>query len=63
MPDETGNKFNPHVTIGVATKDHLKKMLDEKFEAFIFSPSAMSVYRLGNYGTARKKLQAWEFKR
>ena len=63
VPDETGNKFNPHVTIGVATQDYLKKMLDEKFEAFIFSPSAMSVYQLGNYGTARKKLQAWEFKR
>jgi hypothetical protein len=62
VPDETGNKFNPHVTIGVATQDYLKKMLDEKFEAFTFSPSAMSVYQLGNYGTARKKLQAWEFK-
>jgi 2'-5' RNA ligase superfamily len=62
VPDEAGNKFNPHVTIGVATQDYLKKMLNEKFEAFTFSPSAMSVYQLGNYGTARKKLQAWEFK-
>jgi hypothetical protein len=23
VPDETGNKFNPHVTIGVATQDYL----------------------------------------
>ena len=32
VPNETGKKFNPHVTIGLATQDYLKKMLDEKFE-------------------------------
>ena len=62
VPHATGQKFNPHVTIGIATQDYLKKMLDEKFEAFTFSPVGMSVYHLGNFGTARKNLKSWELK-
>jgi hypothetical protein len=62
VPNETGKKFNPHVTIGLSTEEYLKKMLDEKFEAFTFSPVGVSVYHLGNFGTARKKLKGWELK-
>jgi hypothetical protein len=62
VPHETGPKFNPHVTIGLATEDYLKKMLDEKFESFTFSPAGVSVYHLGNFGTAQKKLKSWELK-
>ena len=62
VPNETGKKFNPHVTIGLASEEYLKKMLDEKFEAFTFSPAGASVYHLGNFGTARKKLKSWELK-
>jgi hypothetical protein len=60
VPNETGKKFNPHVTIGLATQDFLKTMLAEKFEPFTFSPAGASVYHLGNFGTARKKLKSWE---
>jgi hypothetical protein len=35
-------------------------MLAEPFDAFTFSPVGVSIYQLGNYGTARKKLKAWE---
>ena len=63
VPKETGDKFNPHVTIGIASQDDLKKMLDERFEAFTFSPTGAAVYHLGNFGTARKKLKSWELKR
>jgi len=62
VPKETGEKFNPHVTIGLATQDYLKKMLDEKFEPFTFSPTGASVYHLGNFGTARRQLKTWELK-
>jgi hypothetical protein len=62
VPKETGNRFNPHVTIGIATRDYLKNMLDEKFESFTFSPVGASVYHLGNFGTARKKLKSWKLK-
>ena len=54
-----GKKFNPHVTIGVATIAYLKKMLAEPFEAFTFSPAGASVYQLGSFGAARKELKAF----
>ena len=62
VPHATGQKFNPHVTIGIATQDYLKKMLDEKFEAFTFSPAGAAVYHLGDFGTARTELKSWTFK-
>ena len=62
VPKETGDKFNPHVTIGVGTQEYLKKMADEKFEAFTFSPAGAAVYHLGNFGTARKELKSWELR-
>jgi 2'-5' RNA ligase len=62
VPKSSGKNFNPHVTIGVATQDYLKKMLAEPFEAFTFSPAGAAVYHLGTFGTAQKKLSSWEFK-
>jgi len=53
-----GRRFNPHVTIGVAPEVYLKEMLAEPFNAFTFSAVGASVYQLGSYGAARKKLQA-----
>ncbi len=52
VPNETGKKFNPHATIGLAIEAYLKKMLDEPFDVFTFSPAGVSVYQLGNNGTA-----------
>jgi hypothetical protein len=63
VPDASGKKFNPHVTIGLAPQEYLKKMIDEKFEAFTFSPAGVSVYQLGNLGTAQEKLKSWELNR
>jgi len=62
VPNATGKHFNPHVTVGIATQEYLNKMLAEPFEAFTFSPAGASVYQLGNYGTARKQLKAFELK-
>ena len=62
VPKASGKDFNPHVTVGIASQDYLKKMLAEPFDVFTFSPAGASVYQLGNFGTARKKLKAWEFK-
>ena len=58
----SGQKFNPHVTIGVAPEAYLKEMLAEPFEAFTFSPAAASVYQLGTFGTARKELKVLDLK-
>jgi 2'-5' RNA ligase len=58
VTDAAGRRFNPHVTIGVATETYLNKMLAEPFASFTFSPTGASVYQLGSFGTARKKLRA-----
>ena len=52
----------PHVTTGLATVEYLNGMLAEPFEAFTFSPVGVSVYHLGNFGTARAKLKALDLK-
>ncbi|MGZ8928225.1 MAG: hypothetical protein ACXW03_07200 [Methylobacter sp.] len=62
VPKATGSNFKPHITMGIASTDYLKEMVAEPFDAFTFSPAGVSVYQLGNFGTARKKLKAWELK-
>lgn len=51
-------KFNPHVTTGVGTKEYLDRLLAQPFETFTFSPTGISVYQLGTFGTARKELKS-----
>jgi len=58
VTDAAGKRFNPHVTIGVATETYLNEMLAEPFPSFTFSPVGASVYQLGSFGTARKELKA-----
>ena len=60
VPKYTGTRYNPHVTVGVASQDYLKGMLAEPFDAFTFSPENAAVYQLGSYGTAMKKLNTWD---
>jgi len=62
VPKHTGEHFSPHVTTGVAPREYLDHMLAEPFEAFTFSPAGAAVYQLGPFGTAAKKLKAWELK-
>ena len=51
-----GEKFNPHVTIGVAPQTYLDKMFAEPFKQFTFSPVGAAVYQLGTFGAVRKEL-------
>jgi hypothetical protein len=62
FPDASGSKFNGHVTTGLAQKATLEAIVAEPFDAFTFSNDGLSVYQLGAFGTARKELQAWDFK-
>jgi len=57
VPELAGGNYNPHVSIGVAPKDYLDKMLAEPFTPFTFSPAGAAVYQLGPFGTAAKKLK------
>jgi hypothetical protein len=60
VPESTGKKYVPHVTVGVAPPAFLVKLVAEPFDAFTFSPAAVSIYQLGNFGTARKQLKTWK---
>jgi hypothetical protein len=62
VPKATGQHFNPHVTTGVAPRAYLDTMLAKPFKAFTFSPAGAAVYQLGQFGTAAKKLKAWDVK-
>jgi hypothetical protein len=62
VPDHSGKNYLPHVTVGLAPIDYLNAMLAEPFDAFTFSPESASIYQLGNFGTARKKLKALDLK-
>jgi hypothetical protein len=58
--NSTGRKkYSPHVTIGVAHEDFVKRLKAQPFEKFSFKPSGVAIYQLGNFGTAQKKLWEW----
>jgi hypothetical protein len=60
VPDQIGaGKYQPHLTVGVATFEDLKEIEAEPFDAFSVHPASVAVYHLGNNGTARKLLKAW----
>lgn len=62
VPKMSGkDNFNPHVSTGTAPKEYLEKMNAESFEPFIFSPAGAAIYQLGPFGSAAKKLKAWDF--
>jgi haloacid dehalogenase-like hydrolase len=60
VAEHSGDKYVPHVTTGVALREYLDAMLAEPFESFVFSPAAAAVYQLGPFGTAAKKLKAFD---
>jgi 2'-5' RNA ligase len=52
----TAENYHPHLTVGIGTLDVVEALKAEPFTAFPVIPVAVSVYRLGNFGTARTKL-------
>jgi len=56
IQDHAGAKYNPHVTIGLAHEDFLKALIAAPYHKFTFHCSSVSIYHLGDFGTARTKL-------
>ena len=63
VPEHSGDHYVPHVSIGVGTTDFLKTFSSAPFDDFTFSPAGASVYHLGEYGTAMKKLHSVPLKK
>ena len=58
VPNSSGEKYNPHVTVGIAPLGWLEVWALEKqpFEPFPFGADGIAVYHLGNFGTASRRL-------
>ncbi|SFS16193.1 hypothetical protein SAMN04487846_3262 [Microbacterium sp. cf046] len=59
VPDHSGANYVAHVTVGIAKLDDLTGIEAETFEPLTFSASAVSIYQLGNNGTAAKQLKTF----
>jgi 2'-5' RNA ligase superfamily len=56
IQNHAGAKYSPHVTIGLAQEDFLKELLAKPYNKFEFKCSSVSIYHLGDFGTARMRL-------
>jgi len=56
VPSQTGEQFNPHVTIGVAPLGWLRVLEEEPFDRCTFGAKGIATDQLGNFGTASKRL-------
>ncbi|MFE9791201.1 hypothetical protein ACFYRL_05620 [Streptomyces goshikiensis] len=59
VPEHSGENYLAHVTVGLATLADLKALEAEPFDPLTFTASGVSVYQLGNNGTAAKPLKSW----
>jgi hypothetical protein len=59
VPEHSGTNYIAHVTVGLAKLDDLAAIEAEPLEPFAFAPAGISVYHLGNNGTAAKHLKSW----
>ncbi|MFG3350315.1 hypothetical protein ACGF1Z_35365 [Streptomyces sp. NPDC048018] len=59
VPDHSGENYLPHITVGLATLTDLKTIEAEPFEPLTFSARGISIYQLGNNGTAARALKSW----
>jgi 2'-5' RNA ligase len=56
VPAQTAEKYNPHVTTGIAPLAWLEAREAEAFKPFTFGVDRIATYQLGNFGTASRKL-------
>jgi hypothetical protein len=51
-----GRNYHPHLTLGIGTRDFVDAPKAEPFEALTFRAVSMSLYQVGNFGAAQRKL-------
>jgi 2'-5' RNA ligase len=52
----TGTNYHPHLTVGMGLRDFVDALKAEPFEPFPVRAVSVSLYQLGDYGTAQRKL-------
>jgi len=53
---QAGGRFNPHVTTGMGPLDWVEAREEEPFEPFEFGVDKLTIYKLGNFGTATERI-------
>lgn len=56
LPDNAGDNYRPHVTVGFGHKNFAQEFCARPFASLTFTPPAIAIYQLGSFGTARVKL-------
>jgi 2'-5' RNA ligase len=52
----TGMNYHPHLTVGIGTRAFVDALKAEPFEAFTVRAVSVSLYQVGDYGVAQRKL-------
>jgi len=52
----TGMNYHPHLTVGIGPRDFVDALKAEPFEPFTVRAVSVSLYQVGDYGVAQKKL-------
>ena len=52
----TGMNYHPHLSVGIGTRDFVDTLKAEPFEAFTVRAISVSLYQVGDYGVAQRKL-------
>ncbi len=52
----TGMNYHPHLTVGIGTANFVDALKAEPFETFAVRAVSVSLYQVGDYGVAQKKL-------
>jgi hypothetical protein len=52
----TGMNYHPHLTVGIGTRGFVDALKAEPFEPFAVRAVSVSLYQLGDYGVAQRKL-------
>ncbi len=52
----TGKNYNPHLTVGIGTRDVVDDLKAEPFQAFSVQAVSVSLYQVGDFGVAQQKL-------
>jgi hypothetical protein len=56
MRSRTGIHYHPHLTVGIGTRPFVDALKAEPFEPFPFRAVAVSLYQVGDFGVAQRKL-------
>lgn len=59
VPRSSGQKYQPHITAGIANETFVAQLKAAPFLPFAFKADALAIFQLGNFGTAARKL--WEY--